>query len=520
MEQIERYGIFESRERAEGTVTGLFTCGEIRVRVKAFSVGKGEVMVRFRPECEGRWEYRILDGEALLREGSFFCTPARPGNHGPVSADGFGFRYADGTEYRPFGTTCYAWIYQPEEIRKQTLETLADSPFNKVRMCVFPKDMIYNEEEPPCFPYEKKANGLSDQGTGEIREEENGSGSRRGMEIWDMERPNPAFWDRLEENLRELDRLGIEADLILFHPYDRWGFAEMSGEDNLRYLEYGITRLAAFKNIWWSLANEYDLMPEREESDWEGYARKIQECDPYGHPMSIHNCFQPYGKREWMTHCSLQTAEPKAALEMRMRYGIPVLIDECGYEGDIPFDWGNLSAFEMTHRIWTGCIRGGYCSHGETYESEDNRLWWSKGGRLRGESVARIAFLRGILEELPGRLEPFCWKLDTDPNGKKQEGADTPFARAMMRLEEGERNRRILDMLPMALYNENCWLQYLGRSCQRRITVNAPGGGSFRAELIDVWEMSRSCVSEEFQGSVSVELPGKEGIAVLLTRRS
>ncbi len=36
------------------------------------------------------------------------------------------------------------------------------------------------------------------------------------------------FWDQLDKILSELNELGIEADLILFHPYDRWGFSKMT----------------------------------------------------------------------------------------------------------------------------------------------------------------------------------------------------------------------------------------------------------------------------------------------------
>ncbi len=494
-EQIEQYRYFEiSIDTAARQVRGTFSCGDIQKEAEGFFLKESKWTVRFCPERTGRWDYRITDGEKAW-EGAFTCVEARGKNHGRVRAEGFHFRYEDKTRYLPFGTTCYAWIYQPEEIRAQTLKALAEAPFNKLRMCIFPKDMIYNEEEPPFFPYEKDEQGK-----------------------WDIGKPVPEFWETLERCILELDGLGIEADLILFHPYDRWGFSRLPAEDNRKHLKYCVTRLAAFKNLWWSLANEYDLMPGRMGADWDSYARLIRECDPYGHLLSIHNCFGPYEKREWMTHCSLQTADTKSALEMRMKYGIPVILDECGYEGDIPFDWGNLSAFELTHRIWMGCMRGGYCSHGETLYAEDNRLWWSKGGRLRGESVARIAFLKGLLEELPENLEPFFFRVDTDPNGKKQEGADTPFAKAMMGLEEEERNRRILDMLPLALCNEGCWLQYLGRSCQREIQVNAPGEGSFRADILDVWEMRRVCAASRFEGSIRLKLPGKEGTAILLTR--
>ena len=49
--------------------------------------------------------------------------------------------------------------------------------------------------------------------------------------------------------------MGIEADLILFNPYDRWGFARMGMENNLEYLKYVIARLASYKDVWWALAN-------------------------------------------------------------------------------------------------------------------------------------------------------------------------------------------------------------------------------------------------------------------------
>lgn len=418
-------------------------------------------------------------------------------SYGLVKAKGFGFVYENGVPFFPFGTTCYAWIYQPKEIREKTLKTLKKSPFNKVRMCIFPKDMIYNEEEPTYFPYKKDKNGN-----------------------WLVGDPDPEFWRVLEESLEALCRLGIEADLILFHPYDRWGFSELSKEQSLLHIRYCVSRLANFPNVWWSLANEYDLMPNRTEKDWDDYGKEIRKADIEGHLCSIHNCFQIYPKTDWMTHVSVQSADTKSALELRERYQLPVIFDECGYEGDIPFDWGNLSGFELTHRFWMGCVRGGYVSHGETIENKDNRLWWSKGGSLRGECVPRIAFLKNLLAELvEGETPaPFLWEISEDPNGKKQEGADTPFAKAMMRLDEGERLHRIYEMLPMMLEGRNWRLQYLGRSVQKSLEIETPGDGNYTVELLDVWKMERTCICKEFSGRKRVRLWGKEGTAVLLRK--
>jgi hypothetical protein len=41
--------------------------------------------------------------------------------------------------------------------------------------------------------------------------------------------------------------------------------------------------------------------------------------------------------------------------------------------------------------------------HGETYQHEQDILWWSKGGVLHGQSPPRLAFLREVLESLPVR---------------------------------------------------------------------------------------------------------------------
>ena len=83
-------------------------------------------------------------------------------------------------------------------------------------------------------------------------------------------------------------------------------------------------------------------------------------------------------------------------------------MDECCYEGNIERGWGNISAQEMVHRFWLGTvIGGGYVGHGETYLHPEDILWWAKGGELHGESPARIAFLRAILEDSPPTgLEP------------------------------------------------------------------------------------------------------------------
>ena len=48
--------------------------------------------------------------------------------------------------------------------------------------------------------------------------------------------PSPSGISRARS--RRCRDLGIEADIIIFHPYDRWGYCNMSAEQDFRYVAY------------------------------------------------------------------------------------------------------------------------------------------------------------------------------------------------------------------------------------------------------------------------------------------
>ena len=365
------------------------TNGEQTFEPQGFYDGDGVYKIRFMPDTVGEWTYTTKSNTAELngKTGQFTCIAPSAGNHGPVRVyKDFYLRYADGTSYHQFGTTCYAWAHQGETMEKQTLETLAEAPFNKMRMCIFPKDYVYNKNEPVYYPYEGKP-----------------------LKDWDFTRFNPEFWQHFEGRVQDLLDLGIEADIILFHTYDRWNFENMDAESDDRYIRYAVARLAAFRNVWWSLANEYDFMPAKEESDWDRFFQIIRDHDPYQRLRGIHNGRRWYDhSKPWVTHTSIQTSNMAQGIRYRTQYGKPVIYDECRYEGDIPQGWGNITAEEMVQRFWTGTVSGCYVGHGETYKHPEDLLWWAKGGVLRGESPPRIAFLKDFIANAPAfeTLEP------------------------------------------------------------------------------------------------------------------
>src|SRR5262249_25625724 len=184
-------------------------------------------------------------------------------------------------------------------------------------------------------------------------------------------------------------------------------------------------------------------------------------------------------------------------------YRKPVVFDEVKYEGDIPQRWGHLSAEEMVHRFWQGTVAGTYVGHGETYlHPEDDVLWWSRGGILRGQSPPRIAFLRTILESGPPEgLEPIDKWQDPRVAGKKGEYYLIAFGR--------ESPTEWLFELPRAGLNDPLVL---------------------RAEVIDTWDMTITPVAGLFHAAPRgsylytceerprIALPGKPGIVLRLTR--
>jgi hypothetical protein len=162
------------------------------------------------------------------------------------------------------------------------------------------------------------------------------------------------------------------------------------------------------------------------------------------------------------------------------------------YEGDLPRRWGNLSGEEMSRRVWLGVVAGCYVTHGETYlnaggsEEEDDKIWWSNGGKLSGSSPARIGFLRKLLEEmtatgLEASPEPYYLNAVSFAHGKKEIDPKAP---------------------PPAI------LYYF--DFHQPIQYTFPlGAGSYRAELIDPWQMTIKPIDGSFSGKATLQLSGK-----------
>jgi hypothetical protein len=495
---VEQWDIFEIALKgpadgnpfADVTVSARFTNGDVSKEVAGFYDGEGMYRIRFMPEGTGQWRYDTKSNRAELdaRTGTLNVVKPSPKNHGPVRvANTFHFAYADGTPYKQIGTTCYSWIHQNnDKLEEKTLNTLAESPFNKLRMLVFPERTSPNPKAPAYYPFEGEP-----------------------PKNWNFERFNPKFFEHLEERVGQLRDSGIEADLILFHPYDKgyYGFDRMGASADDRYLRYVVARLAAYRSVWWSLANEYDFIKTKTEADWDRLFQIIRQSDPYGHLRSIHNGAMIYNHTlPWVTHASIQNGSAAEdfgrAVLYRDAYRKPIVFDEIKYEGNVEQRWGQLSAEEMVLRFWEGTIAGTYVGHSEVFKDSGESRWLSSGGWLRGQSAPRLAFLRQILESGPAE--------GIDPIDKWQD-------------------------LPCAGKPGEYYLFYFGHAQPTEWRFELPkikitDGEKFRVDIIDTWNMTITPVDHVYkttpfdghfvrvEGEAVVKLPGTPYIALRIRR--
>ncbi len=336
-----------------------------------FYDGDGLYRARFMPDAEGEWTYRTRSNVAALNDltGAFRCGPPSAGNSRPCSgAQPVAFRLCGRNALLPLRhdllrvdspTAGYA---APDARHDAGLRASTNCAWRS-----FPKHYTFNENEPLHDIYERKKDGALD-----------------------FDRPNVIAFRHFETQVAALGVMGVEADVIIFHPYDRWGYCTMSAEQDDRYVRYLVARLGAYRNVWWSLANEYDfLIDVKPVARWDRFFHIIEENDPARHLKSIHNGEETMNfdhRKPWVDHVCIQNWNVKRTTAWRNDWGKPIVNDELEYEGDISLAWGNISPQELVHRFWVTVIRGGYAGHGETYAHPQDLLWWAKGGvASRGE---------------------------------------------------------------------------------------------------------------------------------------
>ena len=349
----EQWGVAELDVSGTPGATAIFELDGRQRFVDSFPLQDRE-MVRFSPDSQGDWSYRVLDGEGReVNRGTMPCVPPGPDNHGPVViTDELRFSHADGTPYTPIGTVLRWWHRQHRAMRAATLAELAEAPFTKIRMDV-------------------PAGGASTP-------------------------PTPGELDQLEAAVTALGALGLQAELVIFT-------AGLIGDHDFaweRYLRGLVARFAAFRNVSWCLAvdpDRWDPATGWTEQFADDALRLLAEAD-HGNRLRTIQAGPDYDfGRGLITQCSLHHDQPRLCSTLTGRYRKPVLLDGIGMEGDADRAEDSRSAEDLVADIWEAVCRGGFAGHGECY---DNR-WSEVGGALKGAAAPRLGLLRSIIDQAP-----------------------------------------------------------------------------------------------------------------------
>ncbi|TCN38320.1 hypothetical protein EV644_109171 [Kribbella orskensis] len=272
---------------------------------------------------------------------------------------------------------------------------------------------------------------------------------------------------RLDARTRELLAAGIGAELVI------------SETDEL-FLRELVNRLAAYRNVTWC----FDDGGERR--DWRREAELVAEYDSGRHLISVHGAPVAVDPGPpWLSHLSVPLENLRGVSALRRDYGKPVHVDSCGYEGNGAEPATSLTGPELLTRIWEGTVRGAQVAHGEWYVDAEGGPWSGGGSRPAGVVAQRLRLLRQVLAEMPDGVEPI------------EDYRDAPTL-----------------AVPGSYY-----LQYLGEHRFPERTFSLPEG-TYRVEVLDVWNHAVRRFHETVTDTLTVRLPGTQYQAVQIRRAS
>ena len=343
--------------------------------VQGFWNGDRTFIVRFTPTVSGKWHYTTSSRDSGLnaQTGTINCTDAKQSDRGFLRRDAdhrYSFVWDDGSRYFMFGQTYYDLMklamVKPDW--KTSVDNSRAMGMNKIRFFLPPQPQSRPKSpDPPTSPYGSNKDTL-----------------------------NLAHWQKLDEVIQYMKDRETVAELLLFNYRDIYG----TQTQDERYLKYAIARYAAFPNVIWCLANEWNYTP-KSQSYWNTLGEIVRRQDPWFsrekflRPLSIHQQtridFQ-FFERDWPVHAIIQfgVRNKKYAagdewgnegIRYNLGQDMPVVNDEYGYVGEYQ-DKSVKGAPTLTrtkHRqiMWGIYTAGGYASAGDKYKYSQGRPYFS-----------------------------------------------------------------------------------------------------------------------------------------------
>ncbi len=357
-------------------LTATFTGpGGITQTVSGFWNGGANFDIRFTPTVEGSWTYTTSCSDASLsgQSGTINATAPNAGDHGFLRIDPDyknSFVWDDGTRYFMWGQTYYDWM-QAVSVNnnyKASVDNSLAYGLSKIRFDVYACNVSSEHNDyPDAQPYA-------------------GSSTSPDRDVLNL-----TYWQKLDELVQYMDSKGMVADLIVTTPYLN-GRTFGTDDQNDRFIDYVRARYAAYTNVTWCVANEWNYANSgsypQNQADFNRMGALLRNNDPWMtsgtslRPLSIHqqtrDDFQ-FFDATWPTHAVIQYSPRNgvtnngdewgnAGIVANLGHDMPVVNDEYAYFGE--YNNGHIVTQTM-HRnaMWGVALAGGYGSTADFYEN-------------------------------------------------------------------------------------------------------------------------------------------------------
>ncbi len=225
-------------------------------------------------------------------------------------------------------------------------------------------------------------------------------------------RPNPTwFHNRVDLAVRTACECDQIADLIVNGPdtLDSRSVlqAGKNNGDATPILKYLAARYGSFPNVWFCLANEFDIKkPSYSPQQIVQFGATMRKFLPYPTPMSVHakprNWNRELNEKNWHDHVIIQKKIkklPVAADWVARNYVMggktPVIDDELAYEGKGD-GWSEEDVIESHLGAFLG---GGYGTTGQKPASKQGHYFWGNFHASEHRSADNLLWLRQVIDE-------------------------------------------------------------------------------------------------------------------------
>lgn len=398
----------------DADVTGIFTSGDIKIKVNGFAdSGDGTVYrLRFSPEQpSANYDY-VINFTAGNFQRSFAgkITSAGISDKGPVIADPANPKKLiySGTK-EPFfhlGYTAYNLLDSSNDDPQveATIKYCKENGFNKIRFLLsgYPRD--FDNRTSDDVDHGVPADPMKSLNYGAL------PGKMHPLPTWegnahnyDFTRFNVAFWQKVDKAVKLMRENGIIATCIFM--IEKQNLPREIGslsENEYRLYRFGVARLAAFDNVWWDLGNEHNEYRNAEWGNTIGdFVRKI---DPYKRMASAHAYAEFfYSDSHWADFIiTQQYGSPDSVHNWALKYykvPKPYINEEYGYEGvkDKPVGHGmNSDWVRKCH--WAITMAGGYGTYGDWSEGIS---YFYMGIPGPGKAVSQLNNLKKFFDSVP-----------------------------------------------------------------------------------------------------------------------